>query len=87
MEGQAGGGDPRRRARDQIAHGATGLLVDDPADLPAFAAAIHRLLADPALGAAGREQARARYLADRHFVNWVNVLKRLPVGRCAEAAA
>jgi trehalose synthase len=77
--------------RDQIAHGATGLLVDDPLDLPGFAAAIDRLLSDPALalelGAAGREQVRAGYLADRHFVSWVDVLRRLPVGRGGLAAA
>ena len=70
--------------RDQVAHRRTGLLVDDPTDLPAFAAAIDALLADPALalelGGAGREQVRARYLADRHFVNWIDVLRRLPVG-------
>jgi len=70
--------------RDQIEHGRTGLLVDDPSDLPAFAAAIDELLADPAraleLGTAGREQVRSRYLADRHFINWIEVLRRLPVG-------
>jgi glycosyltransferase involved in cell wall biosynthesis len=27
-----------------------------------------------------REQVRARYLADRHFVNWIDVLQGLPVG-------
>ena len=68
--------------RDQIEHGRSGLLVGDPTDLPAFAAAVDRLLADPVLGlelgAAGREQVRARYLADRHFVSWIDVLRRLP---------
>jgi trehalose synthase len=77
--------------RDQIADGQTGLLVDDPTDLPAFAAAIDRLLSDPALalelGAAGREQVRARYLADRHFINWVEVLSRLQVGRSSVASS
>ena len=69
---------------DQIEHRRTGLLVDDPTDLPAFAAAIDEFLADPTLalelGGAGREQVRARYLADRHFVNSIDVLRRLPVG-------
>ena len=36
--------------RDQIEHGRSGLLVDDPADLRAFAAAVDELLADPVLG-------------------------------------
>jgi trehalose synthase len=68
--------------RDQIDHGRSGLLVDDPADLPAFASAVDAVLADPpaaaALGAEGRERVRARYLADRHFVSWMALLRRLP---------
>ena len=32
---------------DQIEHGRTGLLVDDPGDLAAFGAAVNRVLADP----------------------------------------
>ena len=68
--------------RDQIEHRRSGLLVDEPGDLPAFAAAIDELLADRAfalaLGAAGRERVRERYLADRHFVSWVELLRRLP---------
>jgi len=67
--------------RDQIEHGCSGLLVDDPADLSGIAAAVDELLADPVLGlelgAAGRERVRARYLADRHFVSWMEVLRRL----------
>ena len=46
--------------RDQVVHGRTGLLVDDASDLTAFAAAIDRLLDDPALalelGGAARER-------------------------------
>ena len=76
--------------RDQVVHGRTGLLVDDPSDLQAFAAAIDRTLDDPALalelGGAARERVRARYLADRHFVSWARVLARLPVGRGATLA-
>ena len=57
--------------------------MDDPADLPGFAAAIDEALADPVLarelGAAARERVRARYLADRHFISWMEVLRRLPV--------
>ena len=70
--------------RDQVVHGRTGLLVDDPSDLRAFAAAIDRVLDDPALalelGGVARERVRARFLADRHFVSWARVLARLPVG-------
>jgi trehalose synthase len=68
--------------RDQIEHRRSGLLVDDPSDLRCFAAAIDELLADRALalelGAAGHERVRARYLADRHFVSWMELLRRLP---------
>jgi trehalose synthase len=75
--------------QDQLEHGRTGLLVDDPADLAGFATAIDALLADPAwafeLGAAAHEDARARYLADRHFVSWMHVLKQLPL-RLGKAA-
>ena len=35
--------------QDQIVDGESGLLVDDPADLPAFGAGMRRLLRDPAL--------------------------------------
>ena len=69
--------------RDQIEHRRSGLLVDDPADLSGFATAIDVALADPVLarelGAAARERVRARYLADRHFISWMEVLRRLPV--------
>jgi trehalose synthase len=69
--------------RDQIEHRRSGLLVDDPADLSGFATAIDEALADPVLarelGTAARERVRARYLADRHFISWMEVLRRLPV--------
>ncbi len=52
--------------RDQIDDGAQGLLIADPHDLDAFAAAVARLAADPALaarlGAAGHARVRERYL-------------------------
>ena len=68
--------------RDQIEHRRSGLLVDDPADLSGFATAIDEALADPVLarelGTAARERVRARYLADRHFISWMEMLRRLP---------
>ena len=75
--------------RDQIEHRRSGLLVDDPSDLRRFAAAVDELLADRALalevGAAGRERVRARYLADRHFVSWMALLRGLPELRALRA--
>ena len=48
-----------------------GLLVDDPADLAEFGAAVESLLRDPAeaerLGRNARERACAEYLGDRHL--------------------
>lgn len=69
--------------QDQIEDHRTGLLID-PTDLTAFGAAIDELLDDSvqahALATAGREHVRKRFLADRHFVQWVAMLREsLPV--------
>lgn len=65
--------------QDQIEHRRTGLLVDDPADLAAFGAAVERLLDDPGEALeealAGRETVRRRFLADSHFRHWVTTLR------------
>jgi trehalose synthase len=67
--------------RDQVEDHRTGLLVDDPTDLTAFGAAIDELLDDPeqasALGRAGRERVRSRFLADRHFIQWTAMLNEI----------
>ncbi|HEX5983646.1 MAG TPA: glycosyltransferase [Solirubrobacterales bacterium] len=67
--------------KDQIEHGRSGLLLEHPADLHEFAAAVDELLADEdrarALAAAGREHVRENFLADSHFVNWIAVLRDL----------
>ena len=66
--------------QSQIEHRRTGLLVDDPHDLPAFGAAIDELLCEPAealeMASVGRENVRRHFLADRHFVDWTAVLLR-----------
>ncbi|MFF4756699.1 glycosyltransferase [Streptomyces sp. NPDC002514] len=57
--------------RAQVTHGVTGLLVDDPADLPAFGHQVTRLLHDKALrerlGRAARDHCARHYLAEREF--------------------
>lgn len=62
---------------DQIVDGESGLLLDDPADLPALGAMIDRLLGDPALarrlGEAARERIRAEYLGVRHMLQYLEV--------------
>ena len=62
---------------EQVQHGLSGLLVEDPADVGAFGDAIVGVLQEPAraarLGQAARERVRALFLNDRHFVRWVEV--------------
>jgi len=66
---------------DQIVHGESGLLLDDPTDLSAFAAAVNSLLADPAaaaqLGHAARERVREMFLGDRHLIQYVELFEQL----------
>jgi trehalose synthase len=56
--------------QDQIVDGESGLLVDDPADLPAFGAALRRLVRDRPLarqlGDAARERVRDHFLPVQH---------------------
>lgn len=66
---------------DQIEDGITGVLLPNPLDLEAFAAAVGRLLADSkragALAEAARESVRAEFLVDRHILQYVELLERL----------
>jgi trehalose synthase len=56
--------------QDQILDGASGLLVDDPTDLPAFGAALRRLVRDRPLarqlGDAARQRVRDHFLPVQH---------------------
>ena len=65
--------------KDQVEHGRTGLLVDDPDDLVTFGAAVVDLLRHRAfaarLGHAGRDSVRSRFLPDHHFVAWSRVFE------------
>ena len=67
--------------RDQVVDGESGVLVDDPTDLAAFAAAVDGLLQDPIraarLGEAARERIRERFLGTRHLIQYLNLLDRL----------
>lgn len=66
---------------DQIEDGVTGLLLRNPLDLGAFAAAVAELLDSPeraaAIGAAARESVRRNFLEDRHTLQYVELLGRL----------
>ena len=67
--------------QDQIVHERDGLLIADPYDLDALAAAIARLLDDPELagrlGAAGRARVHDQFLGDRHLAQYVDLFERL----------
>ncbi len=67
--------------QDQIVDGESGLLINDPTDLVATAAAIDGLLADPlraaAIGAAARERVRRSFLGTRHLVQYMSLIKAL----------
>ncbi len=67
--------------RDQIVSGVNGLLLPDPRDLLAFAAALLELLRSPAraleIGDAARETVRKQFLENRHTLQYVDLLGRL----------
>ncbi|HYN30434.1 MAG TPA: glycosyltransferase [Dermatophilaceae bacterium] len=66
---------------DQIVHGESGLLVQDPHDLSTFAGLIADVLSDEeyarTLGTGARARVRDLFLGDRHLVQWAEVLQRL----------
>lgn len=67
--------------QDQIVDGNTGILIDDPHDLAAFATAIERLIADPELaqemGEAGHQRVVDEYLAVHRLQEYVRHLAAL----------
>ena len=67
--------------RDQVEHGVSGLLLDDPTDGAALVAALASLLGDAdrrgELGRAAHLRVRDRYLADRHLIQYVELFADL----------
>ena len=67
--------------QDQIVDGESGILIADPNDLRATAAAIDLLLGDDArreaIGTAARERVRGSYLGTRHLVQYMELIERL----------
>jgi len=67
--------------QDQVEDGRTGILIDDPHDLAAFARAIESLLSDRArcaeMGEAGRERVRDNYLAVDRLREYVGLIASL----------
>jgi len=71
--------------QDQIEHGVSGLLLDDPRDLREYGAAVLELLNDPAraaaMGSAAHERVRERYLGSHSLVDYLALLERVMDGR------
>ena len=67
--------------RDQVEHGVSGLLLDDPHDGAELAAALSSLLTDTdrceEMGRAAHERVRDHYLADRHLIQYVELFAQL----------
>jgi trehalose synthase len=67
--------------QDQIEHGRSGLLLDDPHDLRAFGDAVAGLLGNAQLrqtmGAAARQRVVESFVATRHLEQWSAVVDSL----------
>jgi trehalose synthase len=66
--------------QDQVVDGVTGVLIE-PTDGAALGRAVGELLADPdranAMGAAGKERVRERFLGNRHLLQYAEMLIEL----------
>ena len=73
--------------RDQVEHGVSGLLVDDPRDGAELVAALTSLLGDAdlrtSMGRAAHQRVQERYLADRHLIQYVELFAQLIDGDLA----
>ena len=69
---------------DQVEHGTSGLLLDDPRDLGAMAGAVDSLLRDSAqaarLGRGAHLRVLDRFLADRHLIQYADMFSEM-IGR------
>jgi trehalose synthase len=67
--------------QDQIAHGKSGLLIDDPRDLAAFGRAVSSFLSAPVkaarIGASAHRRARDEFLGPEHLIQYLALFERL----------
>src|SRR4051794_8116022 len=67
--------------QDQVVHGDTGLLLDDPADLAAFGAALTGLLSDrqaaERMGQRARERVREHFISVRTLLDYLGVIRKV----------
>jgi trehalose synthase len=76
--------------QDQIVHGQSGLLLDDPQDLDTFAKLLQDVLTDEEyarmLGTGARSRVLDLYLGDRHLTQYVDLFEQLYQRRAAPEA-
>jgi trehalose synthase len=76
--------------QDQIVHGDSGLLLDDPRDLAAYGAAVTELLNEPAradaIGERARERVRERFLNARSLLDYLDLMRTVVRARYTVAA-
>jgi len=67
--------------QDQIDHERSGILLDDPTDLQAYAGAVTHLLSEPRvarqMGDAAMRRAYEHFLTDRHLKQYLELFSRL----------
>ena len=67
--------------QDQIVHGESGILLDDPLDLEAMGRSVGRLLDDPeyarGLGTTARQRVEDRFLGTRSLIQYEQLLAQL----------
>jgi trehalose synthase len=67
--------------QEQIVHGESGILLDDPRDLEAYGAAVADLLEDPEraeeIGRRARERVRDRFISLRSLLDYLALIRRL----------
>jgi trehalose synthase len=70
--------------RDQIEDGSSGVLLDDPADLERFGAALRQVIDDRdyarRLGDGARRRIREHFLGVRHLQQYAELIARLDSG-------
>lgn len=66
--------------QDQIEHGVSGLLIDDPRDLGSYGAALTKLLGDlegaAEMGRRAKERVRDNFLGPRHLMQYMDLIAR-----------
>ena len=67
--------------QEQIVHGETGVLIEDPRDLRVFGDAVRGLLEDPdgagEMGKRARQRVRSEFLGPRHLMQYVDLIGNL----------